>query len=73
MRIIALQLELATFPTAILADVGTAFWVIEEEIGWSTEVLLAMRIVALAPVVNRGVTNWAEGCLVAVEHELVIV
>jgi len=35
--------------------------------------LLAMRVIALAPVVNRRVTNRAEGRLVAVKHEFVVV
>lgn len=68
-----MQLELAAFPAAVLADMRTAFRVVEEEVGRTAEVLLSMRIVALAPVVNGGVANWAEGCLVAVEHKLVIV
>ena len=52
-RVLTLQLVLARLPTAVLAYVRTALRVVEELIGWRAEVLLAMRIVALAPIVDR--------------------
>ena len=35
--------------------------------------MLAMRVIALAPVVNGRVINGAKGCLVAVKHKFVVV
>ena len=52
-RVLALQLILASLPTAVLTYVRTALGVVEELVGWPAEVLLAMRVVALAPVVDR--------------------
>lgn len=72
-RVVALQLKLAAFPAAVLTDLRTPLGVVEEEVGWPTEVLLSMGVVALAPVVNRRVADRAERRLVAVEHEFVVV
>ena len=52
-RVLTLQLVLARLPTAVLAYVRTALRVVEELVGWPAEVLLAMRVVALAPIVDR--------------------
>ena len=66
-----MQLVLTCLPTAVFAYVGTPFRIVEEQIGRAAEVLLTMRVVALAPVVNGRVVYWAERCFVAVKHELV--
>jgi len=70
--IVTLQLVLAGLPRAIIPDIGTPLWVVEEEIGRSPEILLAMGVVALGPVVDRRVADRAERRFVAVEHELVV-
>ena len=49
-----------------------SLWIIEEKIGWSTEVLLPMCVIASRPVVDSRVADWAEGSLVAIKHELVV-
>ena len=72
MGVFTIELVLAGLPATIFADVRTALRVVEEEVWRATEVLLTMCIVALAPVVNCRVVNWAERCLVGIQHELVI-
>lgn len=70
--IVALELVLTAFPAAVVADVWTAFGVVKELVGRAAEVLLAVGVVALAPVVDGRVADGAERRLVAVEHELVV-
>jgi len=70
--IVAIQLRLTVLPTAVFTDMWAPLGVIEEEIGWSAEVLLSVGVIALAPVMDCRVTNWTEGRLVTVKHELMI-
>ena len=72
MGVVAMQFVLAGFPAAVVADVRAAFWIVEELVGRAPEVLLAVCVVALRPVVDSGVANWAERGLVAVKHEFVV-
>jgi hypothetical protein len=58
--VVTLEFVFATFPTSIFANVGTALRIVKEKVGRSSKVLLAMCIVALTPVVNRGVAYGAE-------------
>lgn len=67
-----MQLVLAILPTAIFANMRTPLRIVEEQVGWSTEILLPVRIVTFAPIVNGRVTDRTEGRLVAIEHEFVI-
>jgi hypothetical protein len=68
-RVLTLEIVLAVVPAAVVVDVWTPLRVVEIIIGWSSEVLLPMRVVAVAPLVLL-IDAWAERCLVAVEHEL---
>lgn len=70
--VVALQLVLTRVPTAILADVRTTLRIIEKLIGRSAEILLAMCVIAFAPIMDRRVAYGTERRLVAVEHELVV-
>jgi len=72
MCIVAIELGLTVFPTAILADMRTTLRIVEEKVGRPTEVLLPMCVVTLAPVVDGRVTNRTEGRLITVEHELMV-
>ena len=71
--IVALEFIFTVFPAAIFSNVRTAFRVVKEEVGGTAEVLLAMCVIALAPVVDGRVTYGAKGCLVAVKHKFVVV
>ena len=57
-------------PASVIRDVRTFFWVVEEVVWWPSEVLLSVRVVAHAPVVDLRVVDGTERCLVAVQHEL---
>lgn len=70
--VVALQLILTRIPTSILAYMRTALRIVEKLVGRPAEILLAMCVIAFAPIVNGRVAYRAEGCLVAVEHELVV-
>ena len=67
-----MELVLARLPAPVVADVRTALRIVEKEVGRPPEVLLAMRIVALRPVVDGRVADRAERCLVAIQHELMV-
>lgn len=51
-RIVAVEFVLARLPAAVVGDPWTALWIVKEQIGRPSEVLLAMRIVTLAPIVD---------------------
>ena len=70
MGVLTVQLVLAVLPATILRDIGTLLRIVEKLVGWPSEVLLAVGVVALAPVVDRRVVDRAKGTLEAIEHEL---
>lgn len=63
MRILAIQVIRALIPTSIITYVWAFLQVMEEEMRWSSEVLLAMRIVALTPFMLF-IDVWAKTSLV---------
>ena len=72
MCVVAVQFGLARLPAAVVTNVRAPLRVVEEKVGRAAEVLLAMCVVALAPVVDRRVTDGAERCFITVEHEFVV-
>ena len=58
--VVTVELVLAVLPAAILTNMWAPFWVVEEQIGRSSKVLLPMRVVTFRPVVDGRVANWAE-------------
>ena len=50
--IVTVKFILARLPASIFGDSRTALRVVEKKIGRTAEILLAMRIVALAPIVD---------------------
>lgn len=58
--VVTVELVLAVLPTAILTNMWAPFWVVEEQIGRSSKVLLSMRVVTFRPVVDGRVANRAE-------------
>ena len=72
MGVFTLETVLTVLPAAILGDVRAPLGIVEELVRGSSEVLLSMSIVALAPIMDSGVAYRTEACFVAVEHELMI-
>ena len=58
--VVTVELILAVLPAAILTNMWASFWVVEEQIGRSSKVLLPMRVVTFRPVVDGRVANRAE-------------
>ena len=58
--VVTVELILAVLPASILANMWAPFWVVEEQIGRSSKVLLPMRVVTFRPVVDGRVANRAE-------------
>ena len=68
-RILTLQEVMTLIPTSIIAHQGTFLHVVEEQVWWSSEILLSMSIIALRPLMLF-VDIRTETCLIWVYHEL---
>lgn len=69
MGVLTLKVVFALLPASVVVDFRAPLWIVEVAVGRSSEVLLAMRVVALTPLVFL-VDAGAKRGLVAVEHEL---
>jgi hypothetical protein len=68
--VLAVQVFRTLVPVAIVLYESALVEVVHVEVGWSAEVLLAVGVVALRPLVLL-VDEWAETRFVGINHELV--